>query len=317
MIAVTGLSESDPRAVYQREVCQFIDDRSSPAQKLLFIHGLLRRDMAEVRMFLERIESLFAALSESERQAPSFVQALGEIARDDVARERYLRFAEDADQPRVRTRMIQLAGTLGWLSPPDQRAELVRVIGDLLGRRSIGSADIDLICSMNGNNELDQERYRLSLSSSHSNEVAHAAALACLGSAEGRVRVLQALTSGDDAESRIAEVYLVHRPITDVNEFRGVASGIIRMTGSSAQVRALDTLGRQRLSDRESLDELARLFPAAESVDVQRAIAAVLIRSDYKLLAKPEIVRVLSQSRLRSPSGDDIIDILIRRLRAA
>ena len=317
MIAVTGLSKSDPRAVYQREVCQFIDDRSSPAQKLLFIHGLLRRDMAEVRMFLERIESLFAALSESERQAPSFVQALGEIARDDVARERYLRFAEDADQPRVRTRMIQLAGTLGWLSPPDQRAELVRVIGDLLGRRSIGSADIDLICSMNGNNELDQERYRLSLSSSHSNEVAHAAALACLGSAEGRVRVLQALTSGDDAESRIAEVYLVHRPITDVNEFRGVASGIIRMTGSSAQVRALDTLGRQRLSDRESLDELARLFPAAESVDVQRAIAAVLIRSDYQLLAKPEIVRVLSQSRLRSPSGDDIIDILIRRLRAA
>ena len=317
MIAVSGLSESDPRAVYRREVCQFIDDRPSPAEKLDFIHDLLRRDMAEVRMFLERIEGLFASLSDSERQAPSFSQALGEIARDDVARQRYLRFAEDADQPQVRARMIQLAGTLGWLSPPDQRAELVRMIGDLLMRRSIGSAEVDLICSMNRDHELDQERYRLSQSPSQYDEVAHAAALACLGSAEGRTRVLQALTSRDDAESQIAEVYLGHRPITDVNELRAVASGITRMTGSSAQVRALDTLGRHRLSDRQSLDELARLFPTAESVDVQRAIAAVFIHSDYQSLGKQEFVRVLSQSRLKSPSGDDIIDILIRRLRAS
>jgi hypothetical protein len=317
MIAVSGLSESDPRAVYRHEVCQFIDDRPSPAEKLRFIHDLLRRDMGEVRMFLERIEGLFAALSESERQAPSFSQALGEIAGDHVARQRYLRFAEDADQPQVRARMIQLAGTLGWLSPPDRRAEIVRMIGDLLGRKSIGPAEIDLICSINRNRELDQERYRLSLSSSQTNEVAHAAALACLGSAESRARVLRALTTGDDAESLIAEIYLVHRPITDVNEFRAVAIGIPRMSGSTAQVRALDTLGRQRLSDRQTLDELARLFPVAESVDVQRAIAAVFIRSDYQLLDKAEFVRVLNQSRLRSPSGDDIIDILIRRLRPA
>ena len=72
MIAVGGLSESDPRATYRREACQFVDDRPSPAEKLVFIHGLLRRDMAEVRMFLERIEGLFAALSESERQPLSF-----------------------------------------------------------------------------------------------------------------------------------------------------------------------------------------------------------------------------------------------------
>ncbi len=62
MIAVSGLSDSDPRAVHRREVCQFIDDRLSPAEKLDFIHGLLGRDMAEVRMFLERIEELFASL---------------------------------------------------------------------------------------------------------------------------------------------------------------------------------------------------------------------------------------------------------------
>jgi hypothetical protein len=125
---------------------------------------------------------------------------------------------------------------------------------------------------------------------------------------------LQALTSRDDAEVQIAEVYLGHRPISDVNELRVVAGGIMRMTGSGAQVRALDTLARHRLSDRESLDNLARLFPASESIDVQRAIAAVFIRSDYQSLPKPELVRVMSQSRLKSPSGSDIIDILIRRL---
>ena len=156
--------------------------------------------------------------------------------------------------------------------------------------------------------------FRLSVPPPQSDSVTHAAVMACLGSADARARVLQALTSRDDAEVQIAEAYLGRRPITDANELRDVASGITRMTGSSAQVRALDTLARHRLSDRQTLDELARLFPAAESVDVQRAIAAVFIRADYQSLPKPEMVRVLSQSRLKSASGVDIIDILIRRL---
>ena len=200
MIAVSGMSESDPRAAYRAESCQFVDDRLSPAEKLDFIHGLLHRDMAEVRMFLERIEGLFASLDESERQTPSFARALGEIAHDDAARDRYMRFAEDADQPRIRARMIALAGTLGWLSPADQRIELVRMVGDLLGRNSVGAPEVDLICSLNPDHELDQERHRLSLSPSQADRVAHAAALACLGSPESRARVLQALTSRDDAE---------------------------------------------------------------------------------------------------------------------
>jgi hypothetical protein len=127
---------------------------------------------------------------------------------------------------------------------------------------------------------------------------------------------LEALTSNDDAEVQIAEVYLGHRPITDVDELRTVVSGITRMTRSGAQVRALETLARHRLSDGRSLGELAHFFPAAESLDVQRAIAGVLIRSDYEALPKPEVARVLSQSRLKSPNGGDIIDILIRRLQA-
>jgi hypothetical protein len=272
--------------------------------------------MSEVRMFLERIEGLFASLSESERQAPSFSEALAEIARDESVRDRYLRFAEDTDEPHVRARMIQLAGTLGWLTPAEQRAELVRMVGDLLVRRPIGPAEVDLICSLNRGSELDQERQRLPISPSQTDKVTHAVALACLGSMEGRARALQALTSNDDADVQIVEVYLGHRPITDVDELRPVVSGITRMTGSGAQVRALETLARHRLSDRQSLEELARLFPAADSVDVQRAIAAVFIRADYHSLPKPELVRVLSQSRLKSPNGGDIIDILIRRLQA-
>jgi len=316
MTVANGLSDSDPQAAYRREVCQFVDERLAAAAKLHFVHGLLRGDMAEVRMFLDRIEGLFASFRDNERQAPSFSQALGEIAHDRGARERYLRFAEDADLPQIRARMIRLAVTLGWLSAADHRAELVRMVGDMIARRSLGAPEVELICSLNEGNELDQDRYRLQPTLLQADKVNNAAALACLGSEQGRARVLRAVTSHDDEEVQIAQVYLGHRPITDVDELRLVATGIAHMTGSGAQVRALDTLARHRLSDRQSLDELARLFPVAGSVDVQRAIAAVLIRADNSAIAKPEVARVLSEHRLKSPDGEDIIDILIRRLRA-
>jgi hypothetical protein len=89
------------------------------------------------------------------------------------------------------------------------------------------------------------------------------------------------------------------------------------MNGSNAQVRALDALADQHLSDPESLEELMRLFPLAESVGVQTAIAGVLIRADYEAIDKPELVRTLRQSRLKSPDGADLIDVLIRRLQAS
>jgi hypothetical protein len=89
------------------------------------------------------------------------------------------------------------------------------------------------------------------------------------------------------------------------------------MNGSDAQVRALDTLARYRLSDRESLEELTRLFPLAKSVNVQRAIAGILIRSDYRTIAGPELARALRQHRLKSPEGEDLIDVLIRRLQTS
>ena len=317
MARATGLSDSDPNAGFRRDVCHFSDDRLSAAQKLGFVHELMGREMAEVRMFLDHIEKYSASLSEAERRAPAVSGALDEIARDEVARTRYLEFARDADLPAVRARMVELARSLGWLSAADQRAELMRMIGDRLAGSSVSSAEVDLVCALNKDHQLDQELNRLQVPPAQADKVAHAAVLACLGSAEAHARVLRALSSSDDQEVQIAQIYLHHRPIADATELRDVAAAIARMNGSDAQVRALDTLAHYRFSDRESLEELTRLFPLTKSVNVQRAIAGILIRSDYQTIAKAELVQTLSEHRLKSPDGEDSIDVLLRRLRAS
>ena len=317
MTAATGSSDSDSHAGFRQDVCHFSDDRLSAAQKLGFVHQLLNREMAEVRMFLDHIEKYAASLSETERQAPAVARALGEIARDEAARTRYLDFVRDADQPAIRARMIGLAANLGWLSPAEKRAELLRMIGDQLARNAVSPAEVDLACALNKNHELDQDQDRLQLPPAQADKVPHAAVLACLGRTEAHARVLRALTSPNDEEVQIAQIYLHHRPIDDATELRGVATGIARMNGSDAQARALDTLAPYHLSDRESLEALTRLFPLAKSVNVQRAIAGILIRSDFKTIATPEFVKTLRQSRLKSPDGADLIDVLIRRLQSS
>jgi hypothetical protein len=53
------------------------------------------------------------------------------------------------------------------------------------------------------------------------------------------------------------------------------------------------------------------------SINVQRAIAGVLIRADYEQIDKPELLQALSEHRLKSPDGQDLIDVLIRRLQVS
>jgi len=313
LVVSSGMTDADPRIGYRQDVCQFADDRMSSARKVRFIHTLLGRDMAEVRMFLDRMEKYAASLGEAERQVPAVAQALDEIARDDRSRARYLTFAHDADEPAVRARMIELAQQLAWLTPAEKRAELVRMIGDELARNDITPAEVDLACSLNKEGKLDDESYRL-LPSAPGNKVGHAAVMACLGDDDARAQVLLALTSPNDREVEIAQVYLRYRPITDVGELRLLTSGIARMSASSAQIRALDTLASQHLSDPESLEELARLFPVAMSPGVQAAIAGILVRSDYRAIATPELAQSLRQSRLKASAGPDMIDVLLRRL---
>jgi len=142
----------------------------------------------------------------------------------------------------------------------------------------------------------------------------HAAVRACLGSQHDHERVLQALVSAQPADVQIAQAYLRHHPVDDVAELRGLATGIVGMTDSASQARALDALAHHRLADRETLETLTRFFPVARTLDVQRAIAGILIRSDFDLIATPELVRALRDHRLKSPDGRDLIDVLIRRL---
>ena len=316
LVVANGLSAPDPRMAYRQDVCHFSDDRLSPEQKLAFVHQLLGREMAEVRMFLDRIEQYSASLTDADRKVPVVSRALEKIARDDASRARYFDFTRDVDQPAVRARMLELAARLGWLSPAEKRAEIMQMINDQIARGAVTPAEVDLVCSLNKAHGLSQELDRLRLSPTQASKVSTAAVLACLDSAEARAQVLLALTSPNDEEVQLAQVYLRHHPIADVNEVRIVTSGIARMNGSNAQVRALNTLALQQLSDPESLAELARLFPLAGSAGVQTAIAGVLIRSDYKSIAKPELVQTLQRHRLPSSNGQDLIDVLIHRLQA-
>ena len=317
MTATDGMSESDPRAAFRGEVCHFADDRLSPAGKVKFIHQLLGREMAEVRMFLDPIEKYLASLDGLQRQTPEVSAALQAIARDEPARGRYLDFARDADELAVRARMLELARTLGWLSPAEKRSEIIRMFGERVAQDRVDSADVDLACSLNEDGVLGQDLQSSPLALGRAGSVGNAALLACLGRAEGHVRMLNALTSSNDEDVQMARVYFGHHPLADPTDLHKVAASITRMDGSEAQVHALETLANQRLFDAESVAELTTLFAVAKSIDVQRAIAGILIRSDSQAIARPDLVRSLRQHRLKSPDGEDVIDILIRYLQAS
>jgi len=68
------------------------------------------------------------------------------------------------------------------------------------------------------------------------------------------------------------------------------------MSAGGAQVRALETLARQRLGDAQSLQEFARLFPHARSLELQRAIAGIPIRSDTRMLPRDELARTCAST---------------------
>ncbi len=317
MTATAGLTDADPHVSLRRDVCGFADDRISAARKVAFMHEVLHREMAEVRMLLDQLEAYVAALRPAQRVAPDVAAALGAIAQDRVTRERYLAFVRDADDAAIQTRMLALARSLGWLLPAQEQAEFVRMIAARMGRNGVGKSEVDLVCESHADRDAGLARQLQATGAAKLEKVAHAAVLACLGSPDAHARTVRALTSANDDDVAIAQVYLRHRPLADVAELRAVTSGIARMATPAAQVRALDTLGRQRLTDAPSLEEIARLFPLARSLDVQRAIAGILIRADTQVLARSELVRSLRQYRLKSPDGSDVIDALIRLLQAS
>jgi hypothetical protein len=283
MTVTQGMTDQDPHADVRHDVCQFADDRLSDAKKLDFVHQLLQGRMAEARVHLDRIQRYATALDDPARRTPEVAQALAGIA-------------GEADE---------------------QWNELALMLGELQARSAVGVDEVDLACTLNQEHDLDGAFNRRVPPGSAADDVPHAAVRACLGSAEAHVRTLEGLLSPSEADVRIAQAYLRHRPISDATELRRLAEGIARMPASEAQVRALEALGRHYVSDRQILDMLTRLFSETSSWSVQAAIAGILIRADLRSIASPQLVHTLQKDRRLSPPGDDMVDALIRRLQSS
>jgi hypothetical protein len=314
MTVTQGMTDQDPHAAVRRDVCQFADDRLPDAKKLGFVHQLLQRPTAEARVHLDRIDRYATSLDDPARRTPEVAQALAAIAGDAEARARFLDFARDADRPPVRVRMLKVAQDLGWLSADQRWEELALMLGELQARKTVGISEVDLACTLNQAHDLDGAFNRRVVPGSPTDDVPHAAVRACLGSAEGHARTLDGLVGPVEADVKIAQAYLRHRPLTDAAELRRVADNIAHMPASDAQLRALEALGRHYVSDRGILERLTRLFSETSSWSVQAAIAGILIRADLRSIASPQLVHTLLDKRLQSPPGDDMVDALIRRL---
>jgi hypothetical protein len=298
-------------------MCGLADDRPSDAHKLAFLHDVLRRDVAHVRMFLDHLERYVASLGAAQRQQPEVAAALAHIQADAATRERYLTLARDADRATVQGRMLALARGLGWLTPQQERDEFAQMIVQRMARGTLGKHEVDLVCASAFGRESSLAPQVLSAGVVRPGQVAHAAVLACLGHVASHTQTLRALTSAHESDVEIAQVYLRHRALDDVSEVRAITEGIGRMRSPAAQVRALETLARQRLADPKSLQEIARLFVRARSLQLQRAIANILIRADHAGLARADLAQLLRQHRMKSPDGSDVIDALIRVLQSA
>jgi hypothetical protein len=314
MTATQGMTDRDPHAAVRDDVCRFANDRSSDADKVAFVHQLLQREAGQARVHLDRIQRLASLLDTPERRTPAVTQAFADIAEDGATRARYLEFARDADQPVVRARMLKVAQDLGWLTAAQRWEELELMLGELQARKTVGVNEVDLACTLNQEHQLDGAFDQLFVPSSRADEVARAAVLACLGSNDAHARTLQALTSQTEADVKIAQAYLRHRPLTDAAELHRLADSIARMPPSQAQVRALESLGRHDVSDREILERLTRLFSSTPSSPVQTAIAGILLRADLRSIANPQLAVTLQRDRRTSPPGDDVVDALLRRL---
>jgi hypothetical protein len=317
MIATRGIDDAEARSGYREDMCRFADSRPSDATKIASLHEMLRSSPAESRMFLDHLEHFVASLGPDKRRQPDVAAALERIRRDVAVRDRFLELARDADRASAQTRMTALAHSLGWLSDDERQAEFVGMVATRMARGTLGLHEVDHICSTAQAGEPALAPRVLAMGGARRGHVAHTAALACLGDRDAHQRTLAALTSSLDDDVAIAQVYLRHRPLADVAEVRAIAAGIARMSSATAQARALETLAKQRLADAQSLQAIARLFPQARSIEVQRAIAGILIRSDYRQLGPTELARTLQQHRLRSPGGRDVIDVLIHLLQSA
>ena len=215
----------------RRDMCQFADDRLSDASEARLrarapaaAHGG-SQDVSRPHRAVHA-----TALDDAARRTPAVARRSTDIARDADARARFLDFARDADQPAVRVRMLNVAHDLGWLSIDERWDELALMLGELQARSAVGVAEVDLACTLNQEHDLDGAFNRRVRAGQPGRRRAARRRSRLPGQRRGRARTLQGLVSPNEADVRIAQAYLRHRPITDADELRRVAAGIARMT---------------------------------------------------------------------------------------
>jgi hypothetical protein len=91
---------------------------------------------------------------------------------------------------------------------------------------------------------------------------------------------------------------------------RRVALGVAKMPASAGQVRALETIARQHVADTETFEALGALYARTRSLDVQRAVAEIFLRSDRSTMPNS----VGETLRRRQLAADPLIDQLIAAL---
>lgn len=314
MASMPGVKPADISMMASRgDMCRFADDRVPVRGKVDFVHELMRRPDGSVARYLDRIQRLAASLDEPTRAQPGVVRELAEIVEDGVSRERFLTTARLA-QGSTRVRFVNVARDLGWLDEDQRWQELALMLGDLQSRKAVSVSEIDLACRLNEDGELDGAFARRVVPGGPADTVPHAATRACLGSAEGRVRTLDALASSRPTDVQAAQAYLRRRPITDVAELRLVTQRIVGMPADDAQVRALEVVGRHYVSDREVLALLLDQYTKTPSVEVQNAVVGVLIRADRRSIDAAELRQTLLQHRKRPTGAADMFDALLAQL---
>ena len=312
MVATSGQSDDEPYAPYRRETCRYYDERQTVAQRIGGVQALLDGDAIALRMSFDRIESFFAGIGGAERGRPATSQALQALGADAAGAARYLTLTRETRDPALRLRMIALARDIAWLDGAGELAEKRRLARDVIADPSMAFGEVELVCALNADGALDGALDGLAPLRTLS--VAQAAGVACLGSTEARSRVLKALASTREADVQVAQAYLRHRPVRDAAELRMLAAEVGRMKSIPAQVRALDTLGRHHVADHDVIEQLAQLFRRTRSLEVQRAIAEIFLRTGPEVLDR-RVAAVLRDSRLHGPGAQpDLIDQLLQRL---
>jgi hypothetical protein len=178
----------------------------------------------------------------------------------------------------------------------------------------MGFAEVDLVCSLDASHALDAERGQLQATRASSGYIPHIATLACMGDESARQELMRSVASSSESDAQVVQTYLRYYPVTDRGQLRAMAREVSQASGP-AQVRGIDAIGRLNISDREVLRELSTMFAQSHSLEVQRALAELFIRSDPAALPRPDLLGIVREHRIKPPhGGHDLVDTLLERL---